>query len=68
MDLTVLEFADAVGTKENVENFQSRMDNQQYAHYDHQYSQYDAQVPPDDLGVSVGLVMAEQRRLGIDFL
>ena len=63
VDLTVLEFADTVGTTENVEDLQSRMDNQENAHYDSHGYEYDYdQGPPDDLGVSVAMTMAQNRR------
>ena len=63
VDLTVPEFADTVGKTENIEYLQSRMDNQEYSHYDpHGYEHDYDQGPPDDLGVSVAMAIAQNRR------
>ena len=59
MDLKVQELTNTDGTTENVEDLQSRMANQ---YYDNQYGHYGEPIH-DDIGIGVGMVMAEQRRV-----
>ena len=62
MDHTVLEFANTGGTTENVEDLDSRMDNQQYGdYYGSSYEHNYGQLPPDDFGVGVAMAMTQNR-------
>ena len=59
MDLTVQEFANTDGTTENIENLQSRMQNQ---YEDNQYPQQYDQPIHNDNGIGVGMIMTDKRR------
>ena len=57
VDHTDTEFANTGGTTENVEDLDSRMENQQYGEYEPNYGQ----IPPDDFGVGVAMALTQNR-------
>ena len=59
VDLTVQELANTDGTTENVENLQSRMENQ---YEDNQYPQQYDQPIHDDHGIALGMIMVRAKK------
>ena len=62
VDHTDTEFANTGGTTENVEDLDSRMENQHYReYYGSSYEHNCGQIPPDDFGVSVAIALTQNR-------